>query len=111
MTFVNLFDGDTVCSCQNMLADKNIHDIEASNRRKCSTICNGQNCGESGSMYIYQNNEVSNPLSTCEDALMFSDLNFQDKVILNLPNGENKEVQKGQHCKYFLIVLVQTYLK
>ena len=95
MTFVNLFDGDTVCSCQNMLADQNIHDIEASDIRKCSTICNGQNCGESGSMYIYQNNEVLNPLITCEDALMFSGVDFQDKLLLKLPNGENKEVPKS----------------
>ena len=93
MTFVSLFDEDTACSCQNVTDGQNLFDIQRHNQGKCSSLCNGQICGEAESIYAYTNGGSFYNLENCEDKIMFSGLHQIENITIEMPDGHREEVQ------------------
>ena len=92
MTFVSLFDEDTACSCQNVTDEQNLFVIQRSNQGNCSSSCNGQLCGQAGSIYAYKNEDFFYHLKNCEDKIMFSGLNQIENITIEMPDGHREEV-------------------
>ena len=96
MTFVSLFDEDTVCSCQNITERQKLYDIQRSDQGKCRTSCNEQVCGEPESIYAYLNEDMPIEINNCEDMLMFYGLNTEENITVNDLNGKKQEVMKNK---------------